>query len=135
MKSFKIILCLIMLCVGIFGMTTNAYADYLSEDTLELEFTPTKVWMSGKNLCMTGTYHNVKMDRLVTKVVKFNPNITFKRADGTEYEFTAAPIKYPLCRLTAGEKRTLTYNFGEFNDTWHSWVADPRYEYQYRDVI
>ena len=27
------------------------------------------------------------------------------------------------------------YNFGEFNEEWNSWTADPRYVYQYRDIF
>lgn len=135
MKHLKIILCLILFGVGIWGITPSAFADYVSTDKLELEYVPTKVWKSGNNLCVTGTFRNIKRDRLITKIISFRPNITFKRADGTVYEFSGLPIKYPLCRLQAGEQRTVTYNFGNFDDNWHSWVADPSYEYQCRDVI
>ena len=76
-----------------------------------------------------------KSDRLIVKIKSFNPNITFKKADGSSFEFTNEPIKFPLCTIKPGTSKTITYNFGEFNEEWDSWTADPRYVYQYRDIF
>lgn len=135
MKKLSWIICVLLLMVGMLGIGATAYADELSDDKLELEYTPSKVWKSGKNLCMTGTFTNRKSTMLVVKIKSFNPNITFKKADGTTFEFNKGPIKFPLCTINPGARKTLTYNFGEFNEEWHSWVADPDYVYQYRDIF
>lgn len=135
MKKLRWIVCVLLLLVGLVGVTTAAYADELSDDKLELTFTPTKVWKSGKNLCMTGYYRNNKDTMLVVKIKSFDPNITFTKADGTSVEFNGPPIKFPFCMLRPGESKTLTYNFGEYNEEWHSWTADPNYVYQYRNIF
>lgn len=135
MKKIKFILCILVLMIGTMGFCISAYADEFSDNTQELVFTPSKVWKSGNNLCVTGTFYNTKSDRLIVKIKSFNPNITFKKADGSSFEFTNEPIKFPLCTIKPGTSKTITYNFGEFNEEWDSWTADPRYVYQYRDIF
>ena len=135
MKKLKFILCLLLLMLGMVGFSVHAYADEISDNTLELTFTPSKVWKNGNNLCITGTFYNAKEDRLIVKIKSFNPNITFKKADGSTFEFTKQPIKFPMCTLKPGATKVITYNFGEFYEEWSSWNADPQYEYQYRDIF
>lgn len=135
MKKIKFILCILVFMIGTMGFCISAYADEFSDNTQELVFTPSKVWKSGNNLCVTGTFYNTKSDRLIVKIKSFNPNITFKKADGSSVEFTNEPIKFPLCTIKPGTSKTITYNFGEFNEEWDSWTADPRYVYQYRDIF
>lgn len=135
MKKIKFILCVLLVLIGTLGICMSTYADETSDNTLELTFTPSKVWKSGNNLCITGTFYNTKTDRLVVKIKNFNPNITFKRIDGSSFEFTKEPIKYPLCTLKPGASKVITYNLGEFSEEWQSWNADPKYIYQYRDIF
>lgn len=135
MKKLRFLICMLLLVVGVVGGSLNTYADEISDNTMELVFTPSKVWKSGDNLCLTGIFHNVKTDRLIVKITSFNPNITFKKVDGSSFEFTKEPIKFPLCTLKPGASKVITYNFGEFKEEWDSWNADPQYVYQYRDIF
>lgn len=135
MKKIRIILFMLVLMLGVLGTAVTAHADEISDNTLELVFTPTKVWKSGSNLCITGTFYNTKADRLIVKIKSFNPRITFKRIDGSSIEFTKEPVKFPLCTIKPGASKVVTYNLGEFNEEWQSWNADPQYIYQYRDIF
>lgn len=135
MRKLRWIVCVFLLLVGMVGVTTAAYADEMSDNKLELVFTPTKLWKSGNNLCLTGTFHNKKANMFVVKIKSFDPNITLKKADGTEVKFHGQPIKFPFCTLKPGDKKTVTYNFGEYREEWHTWYSDPNYVYQIRDIF
>ncbi|WP_314905131.1 hypothetical protein [Selenomonas artemidis] len=103
----------------------------VSGDSMMLEWTTTKVWLSGGDLCVSGTFENRRDDITVTALNDFTMQITFTRADGTTYQFIGTPKRLPMCKVPAGETKRLTLNFGSFEGQWKTWVTEQNYEFSY----
>lgn len=107
-------------------------AAQVSDDKMYFEWTTTKVWMVGEELCAQGRFENKQGDILVTKLNDFTMNFYFTREDGTQYEYTAKPKKLPLCKVPPRGNKTVTLNFGKFEDTWKKWVTTSHCEFTYQ---
>lgn len=130
MKRVFLFLCMI---VCIFSFNLQAFADTISNDMVSLEFTATKIWYSGNDLCMTGSFSNTRGDWMITKIVEFDPNVVFTKDNGEKEELHAKPIKFPMCKIEGYGSKKVTFNFGPLEHKWKSWVAKPNYTYQYRE--
>ena len=117
---------LLMLCSVSRGMATE-----ISDDHMMLEWTTSKVWISGGELCVAGDFENLRDDITVTALNEFSIRITFTRDDGTTYEFTGMPKHLPMCKVPAGGKKRLTFNFGPFDGHWKTWLASEDYIFSY----
>lgn len=102
-----------------------------SSDTMILEWSASKVWTDKGELCVRGTFVNKRSDLSITKVNDFEIRINFTRADGSRYQFVGHPKKIPMVKLSAGASRTVTLNFGPFDDTWKDWVTTENYVFSY----
>lgn len=127
MKKVYVILAL-LLCV-LFPYTASA--SEVSSDKMILEWYSRKVWLQGGELCVTGEFINRRNDVTITKLNDFEIRITFKREDGTEYQFTGRPKKMPMCKIPARGSKKLILNFGPFTGTWKSWVTGQDYVFTY----
>ena len=103
----------------------------ISDDPMILEWTTTKVWLSGGELCVSGTFENRRDDITVTALNDFTMQITFTRADGTTYQFIGTPKRLPMCKVPAGETKRLTLNFGSFEGQWKTWSTEQNYAFSY----
>ena len=117
---------LLVLCTGGRGIAAE-----VSGDPMMLEWTTTKVWLSGGDLCVSGTFENRRDDITVTALNDFTMQITFTRADGTTYQFVGTPKRLPMCKVPAGETKRITLNFGPFDDRWKTWVTSEDYTFSY----
>lgn len=110
-----------------------AAASEVSSDKMIMDWTTSKVWMVGENLCIRGTFVNKRSDLTVTKLNEFNVRITFTKEDGTEYQFVGQPVKLPMCKVLPSGSKALTLNFGKFDGTWKKWVTAQDFVFTYID--
>lgn len=103
----------------------------ISSDKMILEWYPHKIWVDNGKLCMTGEFVNRRTDLTITKLNDFTATITFTKDDGSEYQFVGKPVKFPICKITPGGSKRLTFNFGEFEGNWKSWVTSQIYTFTY----
>lgn len=85
---------LLVLCAG-----GKGFAAEVSDDPMMLEWTTTKVWISGGELCVSGIFENRRDDITVTALNDFTMQITFTRVDGTTYQSSAHRSVCPCARF------------------------------------
>jgi len=110
-----------------------AEASTKSSDTMILDWKAGKAWVDNGELLVRGTFTNKRNDLLITKLDDFHIQITFTRADGSKYRYEAQIKKKPMLRLPAGQSKTVTLNFGKFEDDWRDWVSTGIYVFTYND--
>lgn len=76
----KICLLILMLVV----IPSFAFAAEVSSDKMILDWTTTKVWRSGDDLCVTGTFVNKRSDLKITKLNDFIMRVVFTDKDGVK---------------------------------------------------
>ena len=108
-----------------------AFAAEVSSDKMILDWTTTKVWRSGDDLCVTGTFVNKRSDLKITKLNDFIMRVVFTDKDGVKKQFTGRPIKMPMCKIPAGGSRKMNFNFGKFDQEIHDWVTAQEYTFTY----
>lgn len=108
-----------------------ASAAEISSDKMILDWTTSKVWVSGGDLCVTGSFVNKRSDLTITKLNDFVMRITYTGKDGQQRQFTGSPVKLPLCKIGAGGSRKMNFNFGKFEDEIHNWVTAQTYTFTY----
>lgn len=108
-----------------------ASAAEVSGDKMILDWTTSKVWVSGGDLCVTGTFVNKRSDLTITKLNDFVMRVTYTDENGEQQQFTGKPIKLPLCKIGAGASRKLNFNFGKFAHTVNNWVTAQEYTFSY----
>ncbi|EKU72238.1 hypothetical protein [Selenomonas sp. F0473] len=128
MRFYRILLVILLLVLYPAG---RGHAAEVSDDPMMLEWTTTKVWISGGELCASGIFENRRDDVTVTGLNNFTMQITFTRDDGTTHQFVGTPKRLPMCKVPAGEMKRLTFNFGSFDDRWKTWVTEQNYEFSY----
>lgn len=125
----KFLLAIAML--AILAIPNFAMAAETSSDTMILDWKPTKVWMNGTDLCMSGEFENQRDDLTVTKLLEFTAIITFTAKDGTKYQFVGQPQKLPMIKIAPNGTKKVTFNFGPFNGEWESWNTQQSYTFSY----
>lgn len=108
-----------------------ASAAEVSGDKMILDWTTSKVWVSGGDLCVTGSFVNKRSDLTITKLNDFVMRITFTDKDGQQRQFTGSPVKLPLCKIAAGGSRKMNFNFGKFEHDINNWVTAQTYTFTY----
>lgn len=131
MKKWIVAILLVLTACLIPALTANAATQ--SSDTMILDWTPKKVWVDKGDLIMRGYFYNQRSGVRITKVNEFTVKITFTRADGSKYQFIGKPKSIPFIKLGPYASKTVTFNFGKFDDTWKEWVADEDYVFTYID--
>ncbi len=103
-----------------------------SSDRMILDWTTSKVWVDGGDLCVTGTFVNKRSDLTITKLNDFIMRVTYTDKNGEKKQFTGRPVKFPLCKIAANGSRRLNLNFGKFaDDTVSNWVTSQIYTFTY----
>lgn len=103
-----------------------------SSDRMILDWTTSKVWVDGGDLCVTGTFVNKRSDLTITKLNDFIMRVTYTDKNGEKKQFTGRPVKFPLCKIAANGSRRLNLNFGKFaDDTVGNWVTSHIYTFTY----
>lgn len=103
-----------------------------SSDRMILDWTTSKVWVDGGDLCVTGTFVNKRSDLTITKLNDFVMRVTYIDKNGEKKQFTGRPVKFPLCKIAANGSRKLNLNFGRFaDDTVGNWVTSQMYTFTY----
>lgn len=103
-----------------------------SSDRMILDWTTSKVWVNAGELCVTGTFVNKRSDLTITKLNDFVMRVTYTDKDGTQKQFIGRPVKYPLCKISAGGSRKLNLNFGKIDSlATNNWVTAQEYTFTY----
>lgn len=123
-KIYLLLLLLIMI-------PSFAFAAEVSSDKMILDWTTTKVWRSGEDLCVTGTFVNKRSDLTITKLNDFIMRVVFTDKDGSKKQFTGRPIKIPICKIPANGYRKMNFNFGKFDHEINDWVTAQEYTFSY----
>lgn len=109
-----------------------ASAAETSSDRMILDWTTSKVWVNAGELCVTGTFVNKRSDLTITKLNDFVMRVTYTDKDGQTKQFIGRPVKYPLCKISAGGSRKLNLNFGKFEgETVNHWLTAQDYTFTY----
>ena len=97
-----------------------------------LDWTTSKVWVNGGELCVTGTFVNKRNDVAITKLNEFIMRVTYTDKNGERKQFLGRPVKFPLCKIPANSSRKLNLNFGKFADeSVGNWVTAQTYTFTY----
>lgn len=109
-----------------------AGAAEVSSDRMILDWTTSKVWVNGGDLCVTGTFVNKRSDLTITKLNDFVMRVTYTDKDGTKKQFTGRPVKLPLCKISASGSRKMNFNFGKIEaESTNNWVTAQEYTFTY----
>ncbi len=128
MKRFFLLvtLLLILMCPAFAG------AAEISSDRMILDWTTSKVWVNGGDLCITGNFVNKRSDLTITKLNEFIIRVTYTDKDGQQKQFVGKPVKLPMCKIAANASRKLNFNFGKFTgETVNNWVTAQTYTFTY----
>ena len=128
MKRIFMLLTLILalVCPALAG------ASEVSSDKMILDWTTSKVWVNGGELCVTGTFVNKRSDLTISKLNDFIMRVTYTDKNGEQKQFTGRPVKFPLCKIPARGSRKLNLNFGKFADeSVGNWVTAQTYTFTY----
>ena len=90
----------------------------VSSDKMILDWTTSKVWVNGGELCVTGTFVNKRNDVAITKLNEFIMRVTYTDKNGERKQFLGRPVKFPMCKIPAKASRKLNLNFGPFADDY-----------------
>lgn len=103
-----------------------------SSDRMILDWTTSKVWVNGGELCVTGTFVNKRSDLTITKLNDFVMRVTYTDKDGQTKQFTGKPVKLPLCKINASGSRKMNFNFGKIEtEATNNWVTAQSYTFTY----
>ncbi len=127
MKKIYFILTLLLVLV----CPTFASAAEVSSDKMILDWNTSKVWVSGGDLCVSGTFVNKRSDLTITKLNDFVIRVTYTDENGEQKQFTGRPVKLPLCKIPARGSRKLNFNFGKFTHAVNNWVTAQEYTFSY----
>ena len=127
MKKIYFILTLLLVLV----CPTFASAAEVSSDKMILDWNTSKVWVSGGDLCVSGTFVNKRSDLTITKLNDFAIRVTYTDENGEQKQFTGRPVKLPLCKIPARGSRKLNFNFGKFTHAVNNWVTAQEYTFSY----
>lgn len=128
----RLVLVLVVLC-SIFVSAIGLAAE-VSDDKMTLDWTTSKVWMVGDELCVQGTFVNKRGDLSITKINEMTMRFVFTKDDGTKVEHVAKATKYPLCKIPPNGSKKLTLNFGKYaGGPWHKWLTTQDYVYSYQE--
>lgn len=126
-RLFLLIVMLFIMMVPALGLAAEQ-----SSDKMILEWNTNKVWISGEDLCVTGTFVNKRNDVTITKLNDFVIRLTYEKVDGTQAQFIGRPVKLPICKIGAGKSKKLNFNFGKFNEqAVNNWVTAQDYVFTY----
>lgn len=128
MKRIFMLLTLILalMCPALAG------ASEVSSDKMILDWTTSRVWVNGGELCVTGNFVNKRSDLTITKLNDFVMRVTYTDKNGEQKQFTGRPVKFPLCKIPARGSRKMNFNFGKFADeTVGNWVTAQTYTFTY----
>ena len=121
-----ITLLLALMCPALAG------AAEISSDRMILDWTTSKVWVNGGELCVTGTFVNKRSDLTITKLNDFVMRITYTDKDGQTKQFMGKPVKLPLCKINASGSRKMNFNFGKIEaEATNNWVTAQSYTFTY----
>lgn len=121
-----ITLLLALMCPALAG------AAEVSSDRMILDWTTSKVWVNGGELCVTGSFVNKRSDLTITKLNDFVMRVTYVDKDGTKKQFTGRPVKLPLCKINASGSRKMNFNFGKIEaEATNNWVTAQEYTFTY----
>jgi len=127
MKRIFILLTLILalMCPALAGAE-------VSSDKMILDWTTSKVWVNGGELCVTGTFVNKRNDVAITKLNEFIMRVTYTDKNGERKQFLGRPVKFPICKIPVNGSRKLNLNFGKFADeSVGNWVTAQTYTFTY----
>lgn len=127
MKKIYFILTLLLVLV----CPTFASAAEVSSDKMILDWNTSKVWVSGGDLCVSGTFVNKRSDLTITKLNDFVIRVTYTDENGEQKQFTGRPVKLPLCKIPARGSRKLNFNFGKFTHAVNNWITAQEYTFSY----
>ena len=121
-----ITLLLALMCPALAG------AAEISSDRMILDWTTSKVWVNGGELCVTGTFVNKRSDLTITKLNDFVMRVTYTDKDGQTKQFMGKPVKLPLCKINASGSRKMNFNFGKIEaEATNNWVTAQSYTFTY----
>lgn len=121
-----ITLLLALMCPALAGAAET------SGDRMILDWTTSKVWVNGGELCVTGTFVNKRSDLTITKLNDFVMRVTYTDKDGQTKQFTGKPVKLPLCKINASGSRKMNFNFGKIEaEATNNWVTAQSYTFTY----
>lgn len=126
---------ILMVAILTLAISNLCMAAQVSNDKMLAEWTTTKVWMVGDELCARGRFENKQSDFLITKLNQVEMKFVFTREDGSVYVYTANPKKIPFCKVPPRSSKDLTLNFGKFSDTWKKWVTTAYCEFTYQQNV
>ena len=116
-----------------FFVSSIGLAAEISSDKMGLDWSTSKVWMVGDELCAQGTFVNKRADWRITEINDFTMQFVFTKEDGTKYVHVAKPKSLPLCKIAPNGSKKLTLNFGKFDGIWKKWVTRQDYTYSYQE--
>lgn len=123
---------LLFILVLVMSISNIMHAAEVSSDKMILDWTTSKVWVNGGELCVTGTFVNKRSDLTITKLNDFIMRVTYTDKNGEQKQFTGRPVKFPLCKIPANGSRKLNLNFGKFADeSVGNWVTAQTYTFTY----
>ena len=64
----------------------------VSSDKMILDWTTSKVWVNGGELCVTGTFVNKRNDVAITKLNEFIMRVTYTDKNGERKQFLGRPV-------------------------------------------
>lgn len=121
-----ITLLLALMCPALAGAAET------SGDRMILDWTTSKVWVNGGELCVTGTFVNKRSDLTITKLNDFVMRVTYTDKDGQTKQFMGKPVKLPLCKINASGSRKMNFNFGKIEaEATNNWVTAQSYTFTY----
>lgn len=119
-------LVLALMCPALAG------AAEVSSDKMILDWTTSKVWVNGGELCVSGTFVNKRSDLTITKLNDFVMRVSYTDKDGQAKQFVGKPVKLPMCKIGAGSSRKLNFNFGKFDsEAINNWLTTQTYTFTY----
>lgn len=128
----KLILILVVLCSML--VSSLAIAAEMSDDKMTLDWTTSKVWMVGDELCAQGTFVNKRDDLRITEINDMTMRFVFTKEDGSKLEHIAKPKTLPLCKIPPNGSKKLTLNFGKFDGGhWKKWLTTQEYVFSYQE--
>lgn len=128
----KLVLLVVVLCSML--ISSIAMAAEISSDKMSLDWTTSKVWMVGDELCAQGTFVNKRGDWRITEINDMTVRFVFTKEDGTKLEYIAKPKSLPMCKIPPNGSKKLTLNFGKYEGShWKKWLTTQEYTFSYQE--
>ncbi len=129
MKRVFLILTMLLALV----LPLGVHAAELSDDKMTLDWTTSKVWMVGDELCVQGTFTNKRDDLRIIGIKDMTMRFVFTQEDGTVVEHIAKAKAFPICKIPPNGTKKLTLNFGKYGGShWRKWVTTQEYIFSYQ---